>query len=40
MRGKIVWKFETPYLAAIGVIMYLTNCDRPDIAFVIAKPTK
>jgi hypothetical protein len=38
---------ETPYLAAISALMYLANCTRPDIAFVVnllarfsAKPTK
>jgi hypothetical protein len=38
---------KTPYLAAIGALMNLANCTRPDIAFVVillaifsAKPTK
>ena len=26
---------ETPYLSAIGALMYLTNCTRPDICFAI-----
>ncbi|KAL6346247.1 hypothetical protein AAG906_033043 [Vitis piasezkii] len=26
---------EVPYLSAIGALMYLANCTRPDIAFPI-----
>ena len=26
---------EVPYLNAVGALMYLTNCTRPDIAFAI-----
>jgi hypothetical protein len=38
---------EVPYLSVIGALMYLANCTRPDIAFVVsllarysAAPTK
>jgi len=38
---------KVPYLSAIGALMYLANCTRPDIAFAInllarysAAPTK
>ena len=38
---------EVPYLSAIGALMYLANCTRPDIAFAVnllarhsAKPTR
>src|SRR6266508_5554230 len=26
---------EVPYLSAIGALMYIANCTRPDIAFVV-----
>ena len=38
---------EVPYLSAIGALMYVANCTRPDIAFAVnllarhsAAPTK
>jgi len=38
---------HVPYLSAVGVLMYLANCTRPNIAFVVnllarhsAAPTK
>ena len=26
---------EVPYLSVIGALMYVANCTRPDIAFVV-----
>src|SRR6266498_1870915 len=26
---------EVPYLSAIGALMYIANCTRPDIAFAV-----
>ena len=26
---------EVPYLSAIGALMYVANCTRPDIAFAV-----
>ena len=47
MRGDKCWGLESPYLAAKGALMYLSNCTRPDIAFSVnllarfsAKPIK
>ena len=45
--GEEVLGPEVPYLSAVGALMYLANCTRPDIAFVVnllarhsAAPTK
>ena len=34
-EGEKYLGHETPYLAAIGALMYLANCDIPDIAFSV-----
>ena len=46
-EGEKYLGLETPYLAAIGALMYLANCTRPNIAFAVnllarfsARPTK
>jgi hypothetical protein len=46
-EGEKCLKLETPYLAAIGALIHLANCTRPNIAFVVnslarfnVKPTK
>ena len=45
--GEEVLGPEVPYLSAVGALMYLANCTRPDIAFAVnllarhsAAPTK
>lgn len=45
--GEEVLGSEYPYLSAVGALMYLANCTRPDIAFAVnllarhsASPTK
>ena len=34
-KGEELLGPEVPYLSAIGVLMYLATCTRPDIAFPI-----
>ena len=33
--GEEVLGPEVPYLSAIGALMYLANCTRPDITFTV-----
>jgi hypothetical protein len=46
-EGEEILGSEVPYLSAVGALMYLANCTRPDIAFAVnllarhsAAPTK
>ena len=34
-KGEELLGPEVPYLSVIGALMYMANCTRPDIAFVV-----
>jgi hypothetical protein len=34
-ENEEVLGLEVPYLSAIGALMYIANCTRPDIAFAV-----
>jgi hypothetical protein len=34
-ENEEVLRPEVPYLSAIGALMYIANCTRPDIAFAV-----
>ena len=34
-KGEELLGPEVPYLSAIGALMYLANCTRPDIVFSV-----
>ena len=33
--GEEILRAETPYLSAVGALLYLAQCTRPDIAFAV-----